>query len=89
MNNENKAILRAEIIKNESKLRKLLEEYMEGFYSLFYLILKNPLDNFWWECISITIQYAQLLIFIINQTVRIIFININYSLLQFGINNNY
>ncbi len=48
MNNENKAILRAEIIKNESKLRKLLEEYMEGFYSLFYLILKNPLDNFWW-----------------------------------------
>ena len=89
MNNENKAILRAEIIKNESKFRKMLEEYMEGFYSLFYLILKNPLDNFWWECISITIQYAQLLIFIINQTVRIIFININYSLLQFGINNNY
>ena len=89
MNNENKAILRAEIIKNESKLRKLLEEYMEGFYSLFYLILKNPLDNFWWECISLTIQYTQLIIFIINQTVRIIFININYSLLQFGINDNY
>ena len=69
MNNENKAILRAEIIKNESKLRKLLEEYMEGFYSLFYLILKNPLDNFWWECISITIQYSQILVLVVNDTV--------------------
>jgi hypothetical protein len=72
MNNENKAILKAEIIINESKFRKLLEEYMEGFYALFYLILKNPLDNIWWECISITIQYCQLLIFIINQTVSLI-----------------
>ena len=70
MNNENNAISRVEIKKNESKLKKFLEEYIEGFYSLFYLILKNPLDNFWWECISITIQYSQLLIFIINETVR-------------------
>ena len=70
MNNENNAISRVEIKKNESKLKKFLEEYIEGFYSLFYLILKNPLDNFWWECISITIQYSQLLIFIINKTVR-------------------
>jgi hypothetical protein len=36
---------------------------------LFYFILKNPLDNIWWECISITIQYSQLLIFILDSTV--------------------
>ena len=88
MNNENNAILKVETSKKESKLRKFIEEYIEGFYSLFYLILKNPLDNFWWECISITIQYSQLLIFIINQTVRKNFIYINYSSFQFGIKKN-
>jgi hypothetical protein len=88
MNNENNAILKVETSKKESKLRKFIEENIEGFYSLFYLILKNPLDNFWWEYISITIQYSQLLIFIINQTVRKNFIYINYSSFQFGIKKN-
>ena len=71
MNNENeKKILKAEINKKESKLSKTIEDFYEGFNALFYLILKNPLDNFWWECISLTIQYAQMLIFIVNGTVR-------------------
>ena len=71
MNNENeKKILKAEINKKESKLSKTIEDFYEGFNELFYLILKNPLDNFWWECISLTIQYAQMLIFIVNKTVR-------------------
>jgi hypothetical protein len=74
MDNENKSILNAEIYKKESKFIKLFEEYLEGFYSLFYLLLKNPLNNFWWECISITIQYSQLIIFIIDDTVSKIFI---------------
>jgi hypothetical protein len=74
MDNENKSILNAEIYKKESKFIKLCEEYLEGFYSLFYLLLKNPLNNFWWECISITIQYSQLIIFIIDDTVSKIFI---------------
>ena len=71
MNNENeKKILKAEINKKESKLTKIIEDFYEGFNAIFYLILKNPLDNFWWECISLTIQYSQMLIFIINGTVR-------------------
>ena len=71
MNNENeKKILKVEINKKESKLIQTIEDFYEGFNALFYLILKNPLDNFWWECISLTIQYAQMLIFIINGTVR-------------------
>jgi hypothetical protein len=69
MNNEKNEIIKAKIIDNKSTFLKKLEEYNEGFYSLFYLILKTPLDNFWWECISITIQYSQLLIFILDGTV--------------------
>ena len=69
MNYENNSILKAEINEKEYKLIKKIEEFYEGSYSLFYLIMKNPLENFWWECISLTIQYSQLLIFIIDETV--------------------
>ena len=69
MKNENNKILKEKIRKSESKFFKKIEEYNEGFYSVFYLILKNPLSNFWWECISITIQYSQILVFIIDSTV--------------------
>ena len=69
MYNENNAILKAKLEVKGSKLLKNINEFYEGFYILFYFILKNPLDNIWWECISITIQYSQLLIFILDSTV--------------------
>ena len=69
MNYENNKILKADINKKESKFYKIIEEFHEGLFALFYLILKNPLDNFCWECISITIQYSQFLILIIDDTV--------------------
>ena len=73
MNSEKNEILKSNIIIKESKLLKIIDEFYEGFYALFYLIIKSPLDNFWWECISLTIQYTQMLIFIINGTVSNIF----------------
>ena len=69
MNNENKAILKAKIENEKSNLLKKVEEFYEGFYALFYLILKYSFNNFWWECISLSIQYTQLLVFIIDDTV--------------------
>ena len=69
MINENNKILKVKINKENSYMFTKFEEIYEGFNSLFYFILKDPFDNFWWECISITFQYCQLLIFIINRTV--------------------
>ena len=66
---ENKKLLNAEIVKKESKVK--IKEFLEGIYELFYLILKNPLDNFWWECFSILIQYLQLMIFSLDEKVSI------------------
>lgn len=74
MNYENNSILKAEINEKEFKLIKKIKEFYEGSYSLFYLIMKNPLENFWCECISLTIQYSQLLVFIIDETVSKIFL---------------
>lgn len=79
MNNESTKIIKAQIKKKESQFIKKIEEFYEGIFILFYFILKNPNDNFWWECISIILQYSQLLIFIIDETVSLkTFLN-NYS----------
>ena len=69
---ENKKLLNAEIVKKESKVK--IKEFLEGIYELFYLILKNPLDNFWWECFSILIQYIQLMAFTLDEKVSIFFL---------------
>ena len=71
--NENKKILNAEIIKKESELIEKIRKILESIYVIFYYILKDPLDNFWWECFSLFTQYAQLIIFTFDETVRINF----------------
>ena len=34
---------------------------MEGLYALFCLMLDDPIENFWYECINIIISYLQLI----------------------------
>ncbi len=69
MINEKKDILSAKINKKESKFNEKIKALHESFFALFYFILKNPFDNFWWQCISLSIQYAQMLLLILNSTV--------------------
>jgi hypothetical protein len=69
MQKEAKKILSGEIIKKPSKLKTFIKNFLDGFFSIFYYLLKNPLDNVWWECISLIIQYIQLIILIIDETV--------------------
>jgi hypothetical protein len=78
MNKENKEILKVNINEKKSNVSKKIEEYFEGIYELFYFILKNPINNFYWECISLTLQYGQLLILILDDTVSIIIIILLY-----------
>jgi hypothetical protein len=69
MQKDAKKILSGEIIKKPSKLKTFIKNFLDGFFSIFYYLLKNPLDNVWWECISLIIQYIQLIILIIDETV--------------------
>jgi hypothetical protein len=64
MQKDAKKILSGEIIKKPSKLKTFIKNFLDGFFSIFYYLLKNPLDNVWWECISLIIQYIQLIILI-------------------------
>ena len=82
---KDKKIMKAEINTKKNELIKKIEEFYNGLNALFYLILKNPLDNLWWEIISITFQYSHMILFIVNRTVSIKFIIVFISSYQFGI----
>ena len=73
-NNDNNAILKVNFEKDKPESNKL-SEFLNALFTIFYYILKKPFDNFWWECISVIIQYLQLLIFIIDSTVSFIFLS--------------
>ena len=72
MKSERKKILSIDIFQKDSKLNSKIKEIFEGFYELLYCILKDPLDNFWWECISLIIQYLQLIACILDDKVSFI-----------------
>ena len=80
MKNEYKNIIRAEVVKKESKYKKIVENIIDRIYEVFFYILKNPFDNIYWECISLIIQYLQLIIFVLDESVSIQFLkNIVYE----------
>ena len=69
MINEKNLLSNIEINQDVSILAKLYKDFIEGLYELFCLMLDNPFENFWYECISMSLGYFQLLIYIIDETV--------------------
>ena len=69
MQTDNKVLLNIKIIEKISKTKEKIQNIFNGIYELFFLIIKNPIDNIWWECISLIIQYMQLIIFVLDETV--------------------
>ena len=48
---------------------QFFKNIFEAFYNLFDIILENPIENFWYECIGIIISYAQILLYLFDKTV--------------------
>lgn len=74
MINEKNPLLNIQLNKEVSKIKTMYKEFVDGLYSLFCLMLDDPIENFWYECISMSLGYFQLLIYIIDETVRKIFL---------------
>ena len=70
MKDETKKLIKAKIQPEDSGSKQKIRNCLEGVFLLFYKLLKNPLENFWFECISISIQYSDLLLYLIDRTVR-------------------
>ena len=48
---------------------QFFKNIFEAFYNLFDIILENPIENFWYECIGIIISYVQILLYLFDKTV--------------------
>ena len=56
-----------------SKTRKII---YEALYELFFLILQSPIENILFEIVSFLISYFQIIMFIFNETVSNLIIQI-------------
>ena len=62
-------LLNIQINKKVSSINKLYKDFTEGLYALICFMLDDPIENFWYECISISLGYFQLIIYIIDESV--------------------
>lgn len=75
---------------NFSKKRNFIIDFYltlsESIYSLFSLIMEDPIENFWFEIINTFSGYFQLIAYLFDSTVSIYLIIFNkfYSFTQFG-----
>ena len=54
------------------QLSNMLDYIFESLYSLYDLLLDEPIENFWYESFNIIMSYLQLIAFIFDKTVSII-----------------
>ena len=53
----------------KTKICQLIKNIFEALYSLFDLILEDPIENFWYEGIGIIISYVQISLYLVDKTV--------------------
>ena len=66
--------------KQKQKLSNIFNYIFESLYELYDFILDDPLENFWFECFNIIISYLQLIVFIFDKTVSLIYNSKAYNL---------
>lgn len=66
---EKNPLFKIKLKKEELFITKIIQNIFEPIYSIFGLILKDPIKNFWYEYIGIIISYAQILLYLFDKTV--------------------
>ena len=82
---EKTPLLELKLKKSVSPLMDLYNNNVESFYDLYDIILEAPFENIWFETMHILFGYCQLIAYLFDATVSIIFIIIPFSFHQFGI----
>ena len=72
---ENQSLINVKTKKERIPLIEHFNNLCEGLYDLYYLILQDPVESFWWEVMSLIFSYSQMFIYVIDETVSKIFIN--------------
>ena len=66
---EKNPLIKIKIKKEISIFKKIINNLLESLFVLFELILDDPIENLWFEIISLFICYIQMIMFIFNETV--------------------
>ena len=71
MSKEKNPLLKIQLTKKKAFFFDFYNSSCESLYSLFDIILDNPIENFWLECFNILLGYSQLIAYIFNSNVSI------------------
>ena len=82
---EKNPLLKLKLQQTISPLINLYNNNADSLYELYDLILEAPFENIWFETMHILFGYCQLIAYLFDATVSIIFIIIPFSFHQFGI----
>ena len=66
------SILKMKEKKSESKLSDSVNNLCESLYALYDYILEDPIENLWYECISVIITYFQIMSFMFKKEVSLV-----------------
>ena len=66
---EKNPLLKLEIKQEKSIITRVLKNIFETLFGLFELILDDPIENIYFEIISLFICYIQIIMFIFNESV--------------------
>lgn len=86
MSKEKNPLLNIEFTQKRNIFYECYYYLSESLYSLFDLILDDPIENIWLECFNIILGYSQLIAYIFDSSVSLYqFLNFhNISFFQFG-----
>ena len=69
MSNIQDEIINIELKKKNFSFYTKYKSCLENLFELFYYILKEPISTFWWEFFTLFFEYAQLMVYIIDEKV--------------------
>ncbi len=78
---EKNPLLNLELKKEKPLIFNNINDIFECLYELYDLMLDSPIENFWYECLSIVISYFQLIALMFDKIVSII--NIKKEILYY------
>ena len=83
-NESNKNLMKFQLIEGKNQLTILMNKIKISFFYLFNELLKDYKTSIIFECISIILQYSQIMYYPFEEFVRIILKLFYYSFIQNG-----
>ena len=68
---EKSPLLEIKFTKKKSFIIEFYKSIIVSLYELFELIMKDPIESFWYESFNIIMSYMQLICYILDSTVSI------------------